>query len=297
MNPLASGFLRGAAAGAAGTTALAATNYLDSALRGPGHAPAAMPAQLTDAAAGVGLGALAGVLRGAGVRLPALVGGPLLGLAALAASEGARAVLRIGDARRGTAADRVAEAVPHLVYGVMTHATLVALSRVAESREPLPVTNAGALLRAAAVGAATGSRSTAGVAALALTSSPASPGPIASRLGGRTGTALSSLAAVGELVADQLPTTPSRLNAAGLVPRAALGATSAAALARRDGRDSALAGLVGLGAAIGAAVLGVRWRAAAQRRWGSDRPGALLEDAAAALLAYSGARRTNAARP
>jgi uncharacterized membrane protein len=114
-------------------------------------------------------------------------------------------------------------------------------------------------------------------------------------LGART--ALSSLAAAGELVADQLPTTPSRLNPAGLVPRAALGATSAAALARRGGHDSALAGLVAVGAAIGAAVLGVRWRAAAQRRWGSDRPGALMEDAAAALLAYAGARRTNVVRP
>ncbi len=297
MNPLASGFLRGAASGAAGTTALVATSYLDSAIRGPRRTPVGLPARLTDATTGVGLGALAGVLRGAGVRLPALVGGPLLGLAAMAASEGPRAVLRIGDPQRGSAPDLVADAVRHLVYGVTTHTTLVGLSRVAESREPLPVTNASALLRAAAIGAASGSRSTAGVAALALTSSPESPGPVASRLGGRTGTALSSLAAAGELVADQLPTTPSRLNPAGLVARAALGATSAAALARRDGHDPALAGLVAVGAAIGAAVLGVRWRAAAQRRWGSDRPGAVLEDAAAALLAYAGARRTNTLRP
>jgi uncharacterized membrane protein len=299
MNPVGSGLLRGAAAGAAGTTTLSATTYLDTAVRGDnlGGDPGGPVAALTGTATGVGLGSLAGALRAAGVRLPTVIGGPLLGLAAMAASDGPLAVLRIGDLRRGGAAGLLADAVPHLVYGVATHAALVMVSRVAETREPVPVTSAGALLRAAAVGAASGSRSTAGVTALAATSTSESPGRVASRLGGRTGTVLSGLAAAGELVADKLPATPSRLNPTGLAPRAALGATSAAALARRDGDDPVLAGLVGLAAATAAAVLGVRWRAAAQRRWGTDRPGALLEDAAAAILAYAGARRRSTGAP
>jgi uncharacterized membrane protein len=147
------------------------------------------------------------------------------------------------------------------------------------------------------VGAATGSRSTAGVAALALTSTRESPSAVASRLGGRTGTVVSGLASAAEAVADKLPVVPSRTTPAGLAPRVVLGATSAAALARRDGHDPTLAGLVGLAAATGAAVLGVRWRAAAQRLWGSDLPGALGEDATTALLAYAGSRRPRRGDP
>jgi uncharacterized membrane protein len=84
---------------------------------------------------------------------------------------------------------------------------------------------------------------------------------------------------------------PSRLAAPGLVPRLALGSTSAAAMARRDGDDPALPALVGMAGAAGAAVLGVRARAAASRRFGSDTPGALAEDVLAAALAWFGARR------
>jgi uncharacterized membrane protein len=324
MNSVSSGILRGAAAGAAGTTALNATTYLDVAVRGrrPSDAPGRLAAALTDAAGlpvpggrherarrldalgilagtatGAGLGGLAGALRAAGVRLPTVIGGPLLGLAAMAAGDGPLAVFRISDPRGWTVADWVADAVPHLVYGVTTHATLVAVSRVAERREAVPSVGPAALLKAAAVGAASGARSTAAVAALALTSTRESPGAVASRLGGRAGTVLSSLAAAGELVADKLPATPSRLASGGLVPRAALGATSAAALARRDGDDPAVAGVIGLAAATAAAVLGVRWRAAAHRRFGTDRPGALMEDGAAALLAYAGTRKRNTVAP
>jgi hypothetical protein len=42
-------------------------------------------------------------------------------------------------------------------------------------------------------------------------------------------------------------------------------------------------------------VLGVHLRAAAQRRFGSDRPGAVAEDAIAAALGWLGARRPVAA--
>jgi len=292
MRSLVSGLLRGAAAGAAGTTAYAASSYVDRHVY-----PAVRPHRglLAGAATGLGLGALAGVLRAAGVRPPAAVSGPLLGLAAAAASGGLPAVLRIVDPRRG--ADWLAETVPPLVYGLTTHSTLVAVSRVAEGREAVPQASPAALVRAAALGASSGARSATGLAAVAITSRSDDTGPVASRLGGRTGSTLSTLVAAGELVADKLPGVPSRLAPLGLVPRAAFGATSAAAIARRDGHDPTLPGLVGAAAAVGAAVLGVHLRAAAQRRFGSDRPGAVAEDVLAAALGWLGAHRPVAAPP
>ena len=297
MRSLLSGLLRGAAAGAAGTTAYAAAGYVYRVQR-PGRLPVA--GLLAYAATGLGLGALSGVLRAAGVRPPAAVSGPLLGLAAAAARGGPQAVLRIVDPRRSADRDRtdwLADAIPPLVYGFTTHTTLVSVSRVAEGREDVPHASPAALLRAAALGAASGSRSAGGLAAVALTSQPDDTGPVASRLGGRTGSTLISLAAAGELIADKLPGVPSRLAPLGLIPRATLGATSAAAVARRDGHDPTLPGLVGAAGAVGMAVLGVHLRAAAQRRFGSDRPGAVAEDVLAALLGWVGARRPAAAAP
>jgi uncharacterized membrane protein len=272
MGSLVSVLLRGTAAGAAGTVALT----IATSVRGRPERERRIPAlvMLTGAATGIGIGGLAGVLRAAGVRLPTALGGPLLGLATMAAS-----------------ADRAADVVPYLVYGCTTHATLVAISRVAEGHEPVPPARPAALLRAAALGAASGARSASGIAAVALTSRADDTGPVASRLGTRAGTVLTSLAAAGELLVDKLPEAPSRLTPVGLVPRTALGAASAAAVARRDGHESTLPGLIGAASAIATATLGVRWRAASARRFGSDRPGALAEDVLAALLGWLGARR------
>ena len=308
-----SGLLRGAAAGAAGTTALNAASTLDTVVRDrpASDAPEKVVAALVDRApvdlpggrrqrarrlaaagplagmaTGVGIGAAAGVLRAAGLRLPAALGGPLLGLAAMAASDGPIAALGISDPRRWSRDDWLTDAVPHLLYGVTTHATLVAAMP-----EPGPGPRPGTLLRAAALGAASGSRSTAGIAAVSFTSVRDDRG-LAGRLGGRGGGVLTGLLACGELVADKLPSTPSRTEPPALLPRAALGATSAAAVARRDGEDPTLAGLVGVGAALGASVLGVRARAAASRRFGSDLPGSLAEDVVAGLLGWLGARRS-----
>jgi uncharacterized membrane protein len=294
MKSLLSGLLRGFAAGAAGAGAYLATGYVDGSTGRTTRARRRADL-LGSTAAGLAVGALAGVLRATGVRPPAAVSGPVLGLAAAAASGGPPAVLRIVDPRRSN--DWLAEAIPPLVYGFTTHSTLVSVSRVAEGREAVPPASLAALLRAAALGASSGSRSVTGLAAVALTSTSDDTGPVASRLGGRTGTTLSSIAAAGELVADKLPGVPSRLAPLGLVPRAAAGATSAAAVARRDGHDPTLPGLVGAAAAIGTAVLGVRLRAAAQQRFGSDRPGAVAEDLLAALLGWLGARRPTPAAP
>ena len=158
---------------------------------------------------------------------------------------------------------------------------------------PLPVTimDNGTLARAAALGAASGSRSSAGITALALTSRQDDRGVIASRAGSRPAHVVAPLFATGELTADTRPSTPSRRGARGLIPRIALAAIAAAGMATRDGRRPEPAAAVAAVTALGSAALGVRLRAIAARRLGSDLPGAFTEDALAATLAWLGARR------
>ena len=211
------------------------------------------------------MGALAGVLRSAGVRLPTALGGPLLGVAAMAASDVPLGALGVSDPRTWSAIDWVSDALPHLVYGLTTHATLTAASAAEEERRTPVRAPASTLLRAAALGAASGSRSTAGVTAVALTSARGDRGRVASGLGSTTGTTVSGVLALGELVADKLPFVPSRLGAPALGGRVLLGGTSAAAEARRDGHDPVLPALVGAAVAVGAAVLGSRLRGVAAR--------------------------------
>src|SRR4051812_4720045 len=147
------------------------------------------------------------------------------------------------------------------------------------------------LVRTAALGAATGARSSAGIAALAFTSHPADDGRIASALGSRRGRLVAAVMGAGELVADKLPVTPGRTGLSGLAPRVVLGAVAAAGLAGREGARPALPVLVGVGTAVAAAFLGERLRGVAAGRFGSDLPGAVIEDACAVLLGLRGARR------
>jgi uncharacterized membrane protein len=89
-----------------------------------------------------------------------------------------------------------------------------------------------------------------------------------------------TLVALGELIADQLPSTPSRTVPVQFGARIATGALSGAAIGAAAGATvgGLLAGIVG--SVIG--TLGGRdfraWLAAA---FGSDRPGAFIEDAVA----------------
>ncbi|MCE0768068.1 hypothetical protein LWC35_34990, partial [Pseudonocardia kujensis] len=247
------GLLNGVAAGAAGTTALDVVSGADAAVRArpASRAPEQLVAAVADragiavpgdrserrnrlaalgplagSATGLVLGAVAGGLRAAGLRLPTAVGGPLLGAAAMLATDGPLALTRVSDPRTWSAADWTADVLPHLAYGVATHATLVRLERGSSDEGPTaPPARPSTLLRAAALGAATGSRSTAGTAALALTARPGAAG-VAGRLGGRGGTTLAGLLAAGEAVADKQPAVPSRLGAPGLAPRLTLGTTS-----------------------------------------------------------------------
>jgi uncharacterized membrane protein len=140
------------------------------------------------------------------------------------------------------------------------------------------------LLRAAAIGAAVGSRTTAGPAALALTSRAADR----RRRQLAAGVALSC-----ELVADTLPQTPSRDEPAGVVGRIGGSLACGATLARRRGEavvPAALAALVG-----GAAGLhgGLWWRSEYAERIGvPPLAAALIEDVVALALAAGACRGT-----
>ncbi len=94
-----------------------------------------------------------------------------------------------------------------------------------------------------------------------------------------------TLLAAGELITDQLPSTPSRKVPMQFVGRLVSGAVAGAAIGTPSGQwlGGAIAGVVG-------AVLGTLGGAEARRRLvqasgGRDRPIAFLEDAVAILLA------------
>lgn len=148
--------VRGMVAGAAGTAALNAVTYLDMAVRGrpssstpqrtveaiEDHLPVSVPGEgdirknrvsglgsLSGIATGVGVGAVFGLLRHAGVRLPGPVGAAAVGLAAMTATDGSMAALKVSDPSTWSPADWLSDLLPHLVYGAVTWAVLAALDR------------------------------------------------------------------------------------------------------------------------------------------------------------------------
>jgi hypothetical protein len=158
---MSTGFLNGAAAGAAGTTALNAATYLDMVLRGRGSSstpeqtveaiegqlPGSVPGDpetrsnrisglgsLSGVVTGIGIGAAFGVLRRAGLRPPLPVGAALVGLAAMASTDVSMTALRVTDPRRWSAQDWLSDLVPHLLYGAVTYAVIAALDRPSTGR-------------------------------------------------------------------------------------------------------------------------------------------------------------------
>jgi hypothetical protein len=148
--------LRGAVAGAAGTTALNAVTYLDMAVRGraasstPERTVAKLAAiahvpipgngetrenrlqslgALTGLVAGIGFGALVGLARAAGFRTSPLAGTALTTAGVLVATNGPMTALGITDPRTWSIADWVSDLAPHLAYGVVVRATLDAFDR------------------------------------------------------------------------------------------------------------------------------------------------------------------------
>ena len=172
---------------------------------------------------------------------------------------------------------------------------------------------------AALTGLATGSRSFTGLAAVAFAApreAQAQPDRILGRPG--TKTAIGAVA-LQEWVMDKLPNTPSRLEAVGLIARAAAAGASGAILARRAQVDAAArvgapssveyalspvhapgepteppapdwtaiaaCAATSAVAALGSAVIGARLRGWSAGLFGHDWPAAALEDAASAGLA------------
>lgn len=151
----------GAAAGAAGVTALNTVTYLDMALRGrpasdtPERSvealtekmPLSIPGDedtrqnrllglgpLTGVAAGVTVGAAMGLLRSAGRSVPVWAAGPVAALAAMAAGDGPMAALGVTDPRSWSLKDWVSDVVPHLAFGFTAAWTLDAIV----TRRPRP---------------------------------------------------------------------------------------------------------------------------------------------------------------
>jgi hypothetical protein len=150
------GLLRGAAAGAAGTTALNAITYLDMAWRGRPSSTTPQQAveklaeragepvlgtgqerdnrldglgALASLATGVGVGAAAGMVRALVLRLGPVLGPVLLGASAMTATDASLARLGVTDPRQWNAEAWLSDAAPHLAFGVACYATLRATAR------------------------------------------------------------------------------------------------------------------------------------------------------------------------
>ena len=304
--------LRGAAAGAAGVSAVNLVTYLDMVLSG--RSESELPAQATGAALerlgvhvpgdreqrdnrhgalgalagmsnGVAIGVLASLARRYGIRLPAPVTAIALGAVAMAAADVPAAASGATRPQDWDVQDWARDVVPHLVFGVVTRWVVDGWGSNQAERRVLssPAASVGLLARSLALGVAAGGRSTLGLFAPAV-------------LGGPAGPVVRTLAAglVGaELTADKLPATPNRLAPAGIVPRFASGAVGATLIARRESATPTGPVLAAvLGTALGA-LAGTSWRASAERR-GWTWQAALVEDAVATCLAVLACRRGTA---
>lgn len=148
-------------------------------------------------------------------------------------------------------------------------------------------------LRAAALGVATGGRSSAGIVAVVASSQPGdrAGGSIPRVLAAPYAKPVAAVMLAGELVADKLPSTPSRLMPPALLLRLVAGSFAAGASARRQRLPVVVpAALGGLGAAVGS-VAGLRWRQAAAARGIPDLPAAVGEDVLVLALAWWAVRR------
>ena len=142
--------LRGAAAGAAGTTALnavttwtwpcadaAPADARQTVEKLAGKAHVAIPGDgttrenrtqglgaLTGLVAGIGFGVLVGLARASGYRSSKPVGVALTTLGVLVAANGPMTVLGVTDPRTWSRTDWISDLVPHLAYGAVVKTTM-----------------------------------------------------------------------------------------------------------------------------------------------------------------------------
>jgi uncharacterized membrane protein len=138
------------------------------------------------------------------------------------------------------------------------------------------------LTRAAIAGAASGLRSTAGLAALVTRRRPGLPGPLAHPLARPA----AAVAVAVELVLDKLPSTPSRLEPVGIIGRVLFAGLAGATIARGARRPVVPAVTVACAAALAAAKAGHDLRAAAAEQLPPVAV-ALAEDGLALALAWA----------
>lgn len=293
--------VRGALAGATGTALLTATTYLDMALTGRAASTAPertvaellrranllVPADgrltalgaLSGVATGIGVGVAAALVRAAGVRLPAVIGAPAIGGLAMAATDASMLALGVSNPRSWSAADWTRDVVPHLAYGIGVRMALDAGERsdkCAAADHPGRRPRGRLIGRSLLLGLAAGGRSSLGYLPVAVSSGP-------------TATTVAAAAVAGEVVADKLPVTPSRLDAAPLMGRVAAGAVGGLAMARRERSSVILPAVVGAGGAVIGSVLGAAWREVAARH-GWSWQAAVAEDAASLAAAWIAVR-------
>lgn len=156
MASILKGFGRGALAGAAGVTALNAATYLDMFIRG--RASSDVPSQLVEKlaqdvgtdipgsgderdnryeaagplsgiVAGVGVGAVSGAIHATGLKLPAFLGAPLMGIAAMVAADLPLFLTGVSDPKSWSTKDWVSDAGFHLAYGFVAHAALTSMEQ------------------------------------------------------------------------------------------------------------------------------------------------------------------------
>lgn len=146
-------------------------------------------------------------------------------------------------------------------------------------------------VRAGLLGTATGARSTAGLAGLAVTTArlPDAAQPLAT-VSSAKAKQLVGLLVLGELIADKLPSTPSRLQPPGVVLRVLFGGLSGLLLAQRERAPVAAPSAAGAAGALGGTLLTARGREQVLASEVPDLPAALVEDSLALGLAYVAAR-------
>lgn len=149
-----------------------------------------------------------------------------------------------------------------------------------------PTTWRDAAIGSVFLGAASGARGQLGVATVVARSDPSLPSIFRQPWTRRVLVA----AAAGELVADKLPTTPSRLEPPGLTARLVMGGLAAALFAQTRHAPWRPAAAIGASSAVVAAKVGhdVRARLA---NYAPDPAVAVAEDALAIGLASAGASR------
>jgi uncharacterized membrane protein len=146
------------------------------------------------------------------------------------------------------------------------------------------------------IGVACGLRAIVGVAVVSWAANSGHltlEGTWLSFLGKRITAYILSFMALGELVTDKLPKTPSRLVLPQFGARLVMGATSGAAVGLSG--HNLIAGLVaGIVGSVLGTLGGSKARAFAARAFGRDLPAALFEDVLAILLVLAALRQCHA---